>query len=189
MQIILDWISQPWPWYVAGPLLGLTMPLLLLTRNKVFGISTTLEYACTMIPNKVSMFKYDWRTKDPWKMVFVLGIAIGGFLAMFFVGHPDSIAISEATQSDLALLGLTDQSGYIPPQIFSWQGMLTFSGAFILVIGGFLVGFGSRYAGGCTSGHSVAGIANLQKVSVFASIGFFIGGILVTYLILPLLLG
>lgn len=57
-----------------------------------------------------------------------------------------------------------------------------------MVIGGFLVGFGTAYAGGCTSGHAIAGLADRQAASLLAVCGFFAGGLTCTYLVLPLVL-
>ncbi len=186
---MLDFLSQPWPWYVAGPLIGLVVPALLFLGGKQFGVSANLRHLCAAtIPGPVEFFKYDWKKSGLWNLTFVLGVAIGGFIAHTLLFNPDPIAISEATKADLTGLGLTDLNGLVPKEIFSWSGLLTLPGFVLIVGGGFLVGFGSRYAGGCTSGHAISGLADLQLPSLIAVVGFFIGGIFATFVLLPLIL-
>ncbi len=186
---MLDFLSQPWPWYVAGPLIGLVVPALLFLGGKQFGVSANLRHLCAAtIPGPVEFFKYDWKKSGLWNLTFVLGVAVGGFIAHTLLFNPDPIAISEATKADLTGLGLTDLNGLVPKEIFSWSGLLTLPGFVLIVGGGFLVGFGSRYAGGCTSGHAISGLADLQLPSLIAVVGFFIGGIFATFVLLPLIL-
>lgn len=184
---MIDFFSQPWPWYVAGPLIGLTVPVLLLLGGKQFGISDNLRTMCAILPTNVSFFQIDWRA-NAWNLTISAGILIGAFLATLFLANPDPIAISSATQADLALLGVSEFNGYAPEQFFSWEGLLSLNGFILIVVGGFLVGFGARYAGGCTSGHAISGLADLQPASLIAVLGFFAGGLIVTHLILPILL-
>jgi len=184
---MIDFISQPWPWYVAGPLIGIVVPALLLIGGKQFGISENLRHMCAWAPGKVEFFQYDWKN-GVWNLTLILGVVIGGFIASTFLGSSDPIGISDATRSDLALLGITNFDGLMPTQFFSWEGLTSGPGIFLIIIGGFLVGFGSRYAGGCTSGHAISGLADLQLPSLIAVIGFFAGGLIVTFLILPLIL-
>lgn len=184
MNQFIEWISQPWPWYVAGPLIGLTVPALLILGNKTFGISSSLRHICAAcLPAGIPFFSYNWK-KEVWNLLFVLGTAIGGFIAMNFLANPDAIVISEATQSDLAVLGITDFSALLPADIFSWSNLFTAKGLLFFVVGGFLVGFGTRYAGGCTSGHAIMGISSLQWPSLVATIFFMIGGFLMTHVLL-----
>jgi uncharacterized membrane protein YedE/YeeE len=186
---MVDLLSQPWPWYIAGPLIGLFVPLLLILGGKQFGISANLRHMCAATyPGQCEFFQYDWKKSGLWNLTFVAGIVIGGFLAGTLLHNPDPIAISAATKADLAGLGLTDFSGLVPSELFNWSSLLSVPGFVIIVIGGFLVGFGARYAGGCTSGHAISGLADLQLPSLIAVIGFFIGGLFVTYVVLPLLL-
>ena len=185
---MLDFLSQPWPWYIAGPLIGLVVPALLFLGGKQFGVSANLRHLCAAtIPGPVEFFKYDWKKSGLWNLTFVLGVAIGGFIAHTLLFSPDPIAISEATKADLAGLGLTDLNGLVPQEVFSWSGLLTLPGFLLVVGGGFLVGFGSRYAGGCTSGHAISGLADLQLPSLISVVGFFIGGIFATFVLLPLI--
>ena len=184
MNQFIEWISQPWPWYVAGPMIGLTVPALLILGNKAFGISSSLRHLCAAcVPAGIPFFIYDWK-KEIWNLLFVLGTAIGGFIAMSFLANPDTIVISEATQADLKALGLTNFSDLMPLEIFNWDTVFTGKGILFFVIGGFLVGFGTRYAGGCTSGHAIMGISSLQWPSLVATIFFMLGGFFMTHVLL-----
>jgi uncharacterized membrane protein YedE/YeeE len=179
--------SAPWPWYVAGPAIGLFVPVLLILGNRPFGVSSTLRDVCAIVlPGKVEFFHFDWKRKDLWNLLFVAGILIGGFLASHWAG-PQNIAISEQTRLTLARLGIHDFSGPAPIEVFTWSALLTVKGFVSIIVGGFLVGFGTAYAGGCTSGHAIAGLANLQLPSLIAVVGFFAGGLIATHFILPLL--
>ena len=183
------WFSGEWPWYVAGPLIGLFVPALLIVGNKVFGISSNLRHLCSAIaPGRVEFFRYDWRKAGLWNLVFLAGVLIGGFLA-FHAGGVHDVAISAETRAALTKLGIHDFSGLAPHQLFSWHALLTLRGFVSVVLGGFLVGFGTAYAAGCTSGHAISGLANFELPSLIAVIGFFAGGLAATYLILPVLLG
>ncbi|WPR74266.1 YeeE/YedE family protein [Algoriphagus sp. NG3] len=184
MNKLIDWISQPWPWYVAGPLIGLTVPALLILGNKSFGISSSLRHVCAMcIPAKIPFFQYNWK-KEAWNLIFVLGIFFGGFVATSYLSNPAEILISDNTQKELAAMGITDFSGLMPADVFSWENVFTLKGLMFLVLGGFLVGFGTRYAGGCTSGHSIMGISSLQWPSLVATMFFMVGGFLMTQVFL-----
>jgi uncharacterized protein len=189
-----DALAGTWPWYVAGPLIGIVVPVLLLVGGKVFGISANLRHMCAAAPAparlKPDFLRYDWRRAGSWNLVFVLGVAAGGWLAVTFLGMPDAgQAISEATRADLAALGVQDFSGLVPGDLFNWAWLRTPSGLLVLGMGGFLVGFGARWAGGCTSGHAISGLADFQLPSLVAVVGFFAGGLLVTFGLLPLILG
>ncbi|TDQ18466.1 hypothetical protein DFQ04_0268 [Algoriphagus boseongensis] len=184
MEQFIEWIKQPWPWYVAGPMIGLTVPALLILGNKTFGISSSLRHICAAcVPAGIPFFTYNWK-KEIWNLLFVLGVAIGGFIATNFLANPETIVVSEATQADLAALGITDFSDLMPADIFSWENMTNAKGLLFFVFGGFLVGFGTRYAGGCTSGHAIMGISSLQWQSVVATTFFMIGGFLMTHVLM-----
>lgn len=186
--MMFDFLSQPWPWYVAGPLIGLMIPIMLYFSNKALGVSSSLRHTCAAcVPGKIEFFNYDWKTEGLWNIIFVIGILIGGFLGGYIFANPDPIALSEATKTDLRKLGISDFDGFVPADIFTWSNLFTLPGFIIMVIGGFLVGFGARYAGGCTSGHAISGISNLQKASVVAVIGFFAGGLFITHIVYPIL--
>ena len=185
---MLEFILQPWPWYVAGPLVGLTVPTLLILGNKSFGISSSLRHACaSCFPGNIPFFKYDWK-KEIWNMIFALGILIGGFISMNFLMNSDPIAINPNLAEELATYGIVNYDNLVPLDILTWSSLFTLRGFLLMVVGGFLVGFGTRYAGGCTSGHSIMGIANLQMPSLIATIFFMIGGFIMANLILPVIL-
>ncbi len=131
---------------------------------------------------------YNWRQKGLWNLLFALGIIIGGFIAGTVLANPDPIALSAATISDLEALGISDFNGLLPAELFNWQSLGSFAGIIMIALGGFLVGFGARYAGGCTSGHAISGLSNFQKASLYATVAFFIGGLIVTHFIYPILL-
>ncbi|MGL4631568.1 MAG: YeeE/YedE family protein [Leadbetterella sp.] len=184
---MLEFIRQPWHWSVAGTLIGLIIPALLLLGNKKFGISSSLRHICAMcIPTKISFFQYDWK-KESWNLFFVLGILIGGIIASKFLVNPNEIEVSDTTKTLLASWGITDYSQLLPSQIFSVKNILTFKGLFFFIVGGFLVGFGTRYAGGCTSGHSIMGLSNLQLPSLIATCSFMAGGFFSANVLLPLI--
>lgn len=187
---MLEFLSQPWPWYVGGPLIGLIVPMLLLWGGKAFGVSSNLRHMCAaVVPGRVEFFKYDWRKSGLWNLTFIVGVLVGGFIAHSVIPDPDGIvAVSEATRADLAALGIQEVRGLVPSELFTWAGLLTVPGLVVIVLGGFLIGFGSRYAGGCTSGHAISGLANLQLPSLIAVVGFFAGGLIATHLLLPVIL-
>lgn len=184
MEQFIEWITQPWPWWVAGPLIGLTVPTLLIIGNKSFGISSSLRHVCAMcVPANIPFFQYNWK-KEMWNLMFVFGVLLGGVIATAFLANPETIVVAEATQQDLAALGITDYSQLLPAEIFNWQNLFTGKGLLFFVIGGFMVGFGTRYAGGCTSGHAIMGISSLQWPSLVATIFFMVGGFLMTHVFL-----
>lgn len=185
---ILEIITQPWPWYIAGPLVGLTVPALLILGNKNFGISANLRHACAAcLPANIPFFKYEWK-KEIWNQFFILGIFFGGILAVSFLSDPNPIEINPDLRTELATYGITNIDGMLPSEIFSWQNLFTIKGFLMMVVGGFMIGFGSRYAGGCTSGHAISGLSNLQLPSLIATCCFFIGGLIMANFILPLIL-
>lgn len=185
---MLEIIKEPWPWYIAGPLIGLTVPTLLILGNKSFGISSSLRHVCAAcIPANLSFFKYDWK-KESWNLLFVLGILLGGIITSHFLINPGEILVNLKLKAELATYGITDYSNLVPTQLMNFKSLLTLKGFILIVVGGFLVGFGTRYAGGCTSGHSIMGISNLQWPSLVATICFMAGGFLMANVILPIIL-
>lgn len=181
-------LQQPWHWSVAGVLIGLTVPTLLLLGNKHFGFSSNLRHICAAcLPANIKFFKYDWR-KEVWNLFFAGGALLGGVIASTLLKNPEPIQIAAATQAKLAAQGVQDFNGLLPSDLFSWQSLGTLRGFVLMVVGGFLVGFGTRYAGGCTSGHAIMGLSNLQWPSLVATICFMIGGFAMTWLGLPFIL-
>jgi uncharacterized protein len=183
----MEILKQPWHWSVAGLLIGLIVPILLILGNKPFGISSTLRQICAAcVPARISFFKYDWK-KDSWNLFFVSGIVLGSFLASHYLADPNPIQLASTTKADLQALGITNFEGLLPAEIFSFSQLFTLKGFILIIFGGFLVGFGTRWANGCTSGHSIFGLSNLQLPSLIATICFFIGGLFVTHFILQLI--
>jgi uncharacterized protein len=186
---MFELLGRPWPWYIGGPLIGLMVPLLLWLGNRDFGISGNFRHLCAaVLPRDIAHFRYDWKRSGAWSLLFALGIIGGGVLAGVVFANPEPIALSERTVAALAALGITDFTGLVPADLFAWGALGTAAGWIALVGGGFLVGFGTAYAGGCTSGHAITGLAALQKPSLLAVLGFFAGGLFATYVLLPLVL-
>ena len=185
---MIESLSKPWPWYIAGPLIGLIVPALLILGNKSFGISASLRHLCAAcLPAKIPFFHYDWK-KEAWNLFFVLGIFIGAILATILLADPLPVQINPKLSNELAKFGISNYSALVPRDLFSWSSLLTARGFILMVVGGFLVGFGTRYAGGCTSGHSIMGLSTLQLPSLVATICFMIGGFIMTNFILQYIL-
>ena len=184
---MIEIISQPWPWYVAGPMIALVMFLLLLVGGN-FGVSSTLRTFCSIggAGRHSSFFDFDYKSQL-WNVVFVVSAIIGGYIASNYLSNPEPLQLSQATIDDLSKLNISFDGGLAPTAFFSWDSLLTIKGFLMLVVGGFLVGFGTRWAGGCTSGHAISGLSNLQLPSLIAVIGFFIGGLTMTFLIFPII--
>ena len=181
----MEQLTQPWPWWAAGIIIGLIVPALLILGNKHFGLSANLRHACAAcFPANVKFFKYEWK-KEVWNFFFVGGIIVGAIIASTVLANPDPVKVAPELAAELQTYGITDYSGMVPVQLISWESLFTVRGFIMLVFGGFLVGFGSRYAGGCTSGHAIMGLSDLQWPSLVATIFFMVGGFIMANLILP----
>lgn len=181
----MELLSQTWHWSISGFLIGIVM-LLLIYFGKTFGMSSNLRSLCSMtgIGKKISFFDWDWKSQR-WNLVVVVGTMIGGFIAVHFLHDASNVTINPKTIEQLSLMGIDEPNGKLLPNFIfenSSPKMI-----FILIVGGILIGFGSRYAGGCTSGHAISGLSNLQIPSLKAVIGFFIGGLIMAHLLLPLI--
>ena len=185
---MLEFLKQPWAWYVAGAIIGLIVPALLILGNKHFGISANLRHACAAcFPANIKFFKYDWK-KEIWNFFFVGGILLGAIIAVTLLNNPNPVVVNPKLVSELSSYGINDFSNMVPSQLFSFDALFTLRGLIMLVGGGFLVGFGSRYAGGCTSGHAIMGLSDLQVPSLIATISFMVGGFIMANLLLPFIL-
>lgn len=182
---MLELLKQPWPWYTSGAAIAFIM-VLLLFFGKSFGVSSNLRTICTMAGagKKVAFFDFDWRTQK-WNLLFIVGAVIGGFISSTLLKSDQPLQLSAATVGDLKAIGIFFDGQLNPSQLFSLDAVFSLKGFMLLIIGGVLVGFGARYAGGCTSGHAISGLTNMQRPSLIAVIGFFIGGLAATYFILP----
>lgn len=184
----MEIIKSPWPWYIVGPLIGLMVPALLMCGNKKFGISSTLRHICAAcLPVSHSFFRYDWK-KEAWNLFFAGGIIIGAFIAAQWLTNHQQMNLNPDLITELKTYGVHRYDSLLPVELFNWQSLLTTKGIVLILVGGFLVGFGTRYAGGCTSGHSIMGLSNLQWPSLVATICFMIGGIIMANFILPFIL-
>lgn len=185
---MLEWLQKPWPWYIAGPIIGLMVPALLLVGNKSLGISSSLRHICAAcLPAKIPFFQYDWK-KEAWNLFFVSGVLIGGFIAANYLSSHQPVQVNEKLLTELQQYGITNHDNLLPVDLFNWANVFTLKGFLLMVLGGFLVGFGTRYAGGCTSGHSIMGLSNLQFSSLVATICFMAGGFIMANLIMPFIL-
>jgi len=184
----MNYILDPWPWYISGPCIALVM-FLLLYFGRTFGMSSNLRTLCTIggAGKRVKFFDMDWKGQK-WNLTVVLGAIVGGMIAHHLLSNPINIDLSENTINDLKMLGFNNAGkSLLPPEFFSWDSVFTLKGMAILIVGGFLVGFGTRYAGGCTSGHAITGLSSLQLPSLVAVVGFFIGGLIMIHFIYPIL--
>ncbi|BBN96689.1 transporter component [Deinococcus grandis] len=184
MTDLLDLLRSPWPWWLSGPLIGLTVPLLLWIGNRGFGVSANLRHACAvLLPDaaKPSFFRYDWRA-ERWNLTFAAGLILGGTLAGLLLASPEPTRLSAAGVASVNALGVQVRPGLVPAEL----GDLSNPGVWLLLgVSGLLVGFGTRYGGGCTSGHAITGLSTLQAPSLIATVSFFAGGILSANLLLP----
>lgn len=184
----MEWITQPWPWYVGGPSIAIVM-FILLYSGKYFGMSSNLRTMCTMCgADKTSdFFKLDWKSQQ-WNLMVVVGVILGGWIGSRFLSSNQIPDINPETVTILEGMGFESAgNAYVPTELFGSEAFSSPYTILLLLTGGILVGFGSRYAGGCTSGHSISGISNLQLPSLIATIGFFIGGLVMVHLFFPLI--
>ena len=186
---MIEFLSQDWPWYVSGPLLGLMVPLLLLIGNKQFGISSTLQHICAVsFKPRAEYFQYDVKSKA-WSLNLAAGVVIGAAIAAIFLDGTDAPQLSSAAAELFASWGIAEVTGLVPPEIYAVENLVSLPSVLALLFGGFLVGFGARYANGCTSGHAIMGLSLLNLGSLVAVLGFFVGGVLVSNLVVPLVMG
>lgn len=180
-DLIHQFIYEPWPWWIGGPLIGLFVISLILIEGKQLGISSSYQYVCA----KISPWKLDY-FKDPvkmaWQFWFVIGLMLGGFLLHLMI-PPYQIEIAETSVKTLGSIGISEQVGFAPAELYEF----TFKSIVILIAGGITIGFGARYANGCTAGHAIMGCAQLSPASIVSTICFFVGGLFATYFIVPYL--
>lgn len=183
----MEFILQPWSWWFSGIMIAAIM-FFLLYFGQSFGFSSNLRTICAAagLGKSAKFFDFNWKAQI-WNLVFLVGAILGGFIAREFLSTDAPVLISEATIQDLSKLGIAAPKSLQPAELFGLDAVLSIKGFLLLAFGGLMVGFGSRYAGGCTSGHAISGLSDLQIPSLIAVMGFFIGGLLMTYLFLPLI--
>jgi len=183
----MEFILQPWSWWFSGIMIAAIM-FFLLYFGQSFGFSSNLRTICAAagLGKSAKFFDFNWKAQI-WNLVFLVGAILGGFITREFLSTDAPVLISEATIQDLSKLGIAAPVSLQPVELFGLDAVLSIKGFLLLAFGGLMVGFGSRYAGGCTSGHAISGLSDLQVPSLIAVMGFFIGGLLMTYLFLPLI--
>ena len=184
----MDFITSTWHWSISGFLIGLVM-LTLLYFGRTFGMSTNLRSICSFMGagKRVSFFDWDWKSQR-WNLVVVAGAMVGGYFATHFLSDVSNVSINPVTIQKLQKIGIDAPQGkLLPDAIFGTEVFHSPQKMLFLIFGGVLIGFGSRYAGGCTSGHAITGLSNFQLPSLKAVIGFFIGGLIMVNLIFPLI--
>lgn len=184
----MEWILEPWPWYISGPLIAGIM-FLLIFGGKSFGMSSNLRTMCTIggAGKFADFFDFDWKSQR-WNLVVVAGAIAGGFIGANFLSADSAVNINPDTVTTLENLGFESAGeAYLPTELFANGALTDPKSLAILLIGGILIGFGARYAGGCTSGHAISGLSNLQLPSLIAVMGFFIGGLIMVHLLFPLI--
>lgn len=163
--------TTPLPWFIAGPLIGFIVPLLLVLREKQFGVSSTYRYIGGVVFPKIPYFNY-YKDADKWQLQFAIGLVLAGLLVrdiqQWWKPWLD-VAQSEVAVEQLRV------------SVYGW------SNGWVFLLGGFLVGFGSRYANGCTAGHCIMGVSQFALSSVLATAAFFSGGLFVSHFVVPLL--
>ncbi len=186
---IIELLRQPWPWYVSGPLLGLMVPILLLSSNKQFGVSSSFRHLCAAAFPKlrISYLRYNWK-EEAWSLVMVAGMVVGAAIAALVLGGNRMPAISDEARRMFASWGLSEFSALQPTEIFSLGSLADPRYLIMLLGGGFLVGFGTRYGNGCTSGHAIMGLSLLSLGSLVATLSFFAGGLVVSNYLVPLIM-
>lgn len=183
---MLEFITQPWSWWFSGFVI-VSIMFALLFFGKSFGFSANLRTICAVagLGKQAKFFDFNWKAQT-WNLVFLVGAIIGGFISNQFLSNHQLIQISNSTIRDLSNLGFAEPTSILPNELFGLE-FFSLKNIALLISGGTMVGFGSRYAGGCTSGHAISGLSDLQAPSLLAVVGFFIGGLTMTHLIFPLI--
>ena len=147
----------PWPWWIAGPAIGLIVTLLAWLLGKPLGVSTGYGVACAL-GSRLSFFRAR-EYSERWRLALIVGLPLGGLLAAWLGGRlTPTLAFGQ-------LDALT-------------RGSVVAKAA-LLFVGGGLVGTGARWAGGCPSGHTIVGVAQGAGSSLVATLGFMLAGFMV----------
>lgn len=182
-------LLQPWHWAVSGAAIaGILFLMTWLGRS--FGVSSTFENLCTIAGAGRRYPLFDKPISDSyWRLVFIAGAVVGGFIASTWLLGAGTAEINPETVAHLEQnfgIAYPQGNGFLPVDLFNPGNA---KGILLAVAGGFLVGFGARYGKGCTSGHAITGLSHLQLPSLITVIGFFIGGLIMTWLLMPVIFG
>lgn len=164
--------AEPWPWWMGGLVIGALVPLLYYFLNTALGVSTGFGNFAKLLFPKTTL---SWLNSKSFSSVvnhrfyMMMGMLIGAFSAGRVMGLP--VVTIE--------MGVFSETLQWP----IWGNVLWF------LMGGFLLGLGARIAGGCTSGHSIHGLANFQLSSLVATICFLIFGAVTVFAIRVFLMG
>lgn len=162
MRLLLN-DHEPLHWAVAGVAIALITLALLFLTNRRLGISTGFEDVCALALPRPYFQRASLRAEGRWRLAFLAGLVIGGFLS----------AATSGGWAPTWSLGIFDEAlGLGPAGKLLW-----------MFAGGWCIGFGTRLAGGCTSGHGIFGMSNLEVPSLLATLSFMVGGIVTTHLV------
>lgn len=154
---------EPWPWWLAGAAIAAITLLLLGVTNQRLGISTGFENLCALVLKTPYLQRPEIVGSHGWRLPFLAGLLLGGALS----------ALAGGGWAPLWDLGMFDtRIGLGPAGKLAW-----------MFGGGVLIGFGTRLAGGCTSGHGIFGLANLERASLEATLAFMAAGIVTTQIV------
>src|SRR5690606_22981661 len=120
----MEWILAPWPWYVSGPLIALTM-FSLLYVSKNFGMSSNLRTLCTICgAGKTSeFFRFDWKSQR-WNLIVMLGAILGGFFASHFLSDNQIPDLNPKTIEMLHVSGFESAgNAYVPSELFGKEAL------------------------------------------------------------------
>jgi uncharacterized membrane protein YedE/YeeE len=150
-------------WALAGLGIGLITLLLLWTTSHRLGISSSFEDVCSLVLKAPYLQRKEITSGRGWRLPFLFGLLLGGVT---------SAALAQGWHPTWAL-GVFDEAIALGnPGKLGW-----------MFVGGLFIGFGTRMAGGCTSGHGIFGISNLEPASIRATLSFMAAGVVTTALI------
>lgn len=167
MHLILNDLA-PWHWAIAGALIGLLTLTLLFVANRRLGISTGFENVCALVVKAPYFQRESLLRSNNWRLPLLAGLVVGGFL---------SAVIGGGWEPTWALGKFDAEIGWNAGGKVIW-----------MFGGGLLIGFGTRLAGGCTSGHGIFGMSNLELPSIVSTVSFMAAGIVTTNLIYRVIL-
>jgi uncharacterized protein len=158
----------PISWALAGAGIAAVTLALLFLLNRRLGISTGFEDLCSLVLQAPYFRRQTLLGARGWRLPFVAGLLLGGVL---------SAVLGGGWQPTWNLGMLDARLGLGHAGKLAW-----------MFAGGLFIGFGTRMAGGCTSGHGIFGLSNLELPSAVSTASFMAGGIVTTQLLYRVLL-